>query len=218
MMTCKCILAAAAVGAFTLTAASIAEPPAGKGADAAKPVEKQPAPKAAARIGETAPDFTLTDTDGKSHTLSSLKGKIVVLEWFNPECPVIVAHHKDKNTFNPMFDAYGKDVAFLAINSGAPGNQGAGKEKSAKGIKDFGMKYPVLIDSDGKVGKTYGAKTTPHIFVVAADGSLAYMGAIDNQKEGKDYVNYAKQAIEELKAGKKVSVTETKAYGCSVKY
>src|SRR5262249_28137264 len=113
-----------------------------------------------------------------------------------------------------------KNVVFLAINSGGEGQQGAGKEKSAKGIKDFGMKYPVLLDGDGKVGHTYGAKTTPHMYIVAADGTLAYMGAIDNKKEAsdKEYVNYVKAALDEIIAGKKVTTTQTTAYGCGVKY
>lgn len=173
-----------------------------------------------ARIGETAPDFTLTDTEGKTHTLSSLKGKIVVLEWFNPQCPVIVATHKDRNVFNPLVESYaGKNVVFLAINSGAEGQEGSGKDASAKGIKDLNVKYPVLLDSDGKVGHAYGATNTPHMYVVAADGTLAYMGAIDDgsaMKAGK--TNYVKAAVDELLAGKKVTTAETKAYGCGVKY
>lgn len=231
-MTWKMLAAGVATGALALSAAAVsAQPPAGAKPADSKPADKQPEkpkadkPKAesksTAKIGETAPDFTLTDTEGKSHHLADLKGKIVVLEWFNPACPVSAGHHSDKNTFNPLYDAYnGKDVVFLAINSGADGKEGAGKDASAKGIKDFGMKYPVLLDTDGKVGHTYGAKTTPHMYVIAADGTLAYMGAIDNQKPAKDaaHINYVKQAIDELKAGKKVSVAETRAYGCGVKY
>jgi peroxiredoxin len=223
---------AMATGALALSATVTAEPPAGKPAakpDAAaqpKDGEKHKADKpkadhkAAAKIGETAPDFTLTDTDGKTHHLADHRGKIVVLEWFNPDCPVIVDVHQSRNFFNPLVESYkGKDVVFLAINSGAEGKQGAGKDRNAKAIKEFKLPYPILLDADGKVGRSYGAKTTPHVFIIAADGSLAYAGGIDNGNPSKaGDTNYVKQAIDELLAGKKVTTTESRPYGCSVKY
>jgi peroxiredoxin len=221
-MTRNALISAMTVGALALGAlAQPAATPASKEApkhatkDAAQPKEKS-TKSATAKIGETAPDFTLTDTDGKSHTLSSLKGKIVVLEWFNPECPVIKETHQNRNFFNPMVDSYaGKEVVFLGVNTG----KSADKDATAAAVKTFGMKYPVLLDSDSKVGKMYGAKTTPHVFVIAADGTLAYMGAIDNGSPSKaGTTNYVKQAIDELNAGKKISTPETKPYGCGVKF
>ncbi|MBL8999731.1 MAG: thioredoxin family protein [Phycisphaerae bacterium] len=174
-----------------------------------------------AKIGESAPEFALKDTAGKTVSLADFKGKIVVLEWFNADCPFIVKHHKNATTFNDLHTKYnGKGVVFLAICSSAEGNQGSGVERNAKAKTDFKMEYPILMDADGKVGKTYGAKTTPHCFVIAADGKLVYNGAIDDDKStdpaGK--TNYVAKAIDELLAGKPVSTPTTKPYGCSVKY
>ncbi|MBX3357510.1 MAG: thioredoxin family protein [Phycisphaeraceae bacterium] len=175
---------------------------------------------AAAKVGETAPEFSLTGVDGKTYALSDFKGKIVVLEWFNPECPVIVMHHKKHKTFADLQTAYqGKDVVFLAINSSAAGKEGAGKDLNAKYAKEWNLGYPVLLDESGDVGHQYGAQRTPHVFIVDATGTLAYAGAIDNGNPSEPgTTNYAKQAIDEMLAGKKVSTPETKAYGCSVKY
>lgn len=221
------VAAGLAVSAFAV--ASLSEPEkAAKPAPAAKhemkaDMAKEPA-KAAAKavVGETAPNFTLKDLDGKDVNLSEVgKDKVVVLEWFNPECPFIVKHHKTNPTFNNLYKEYaGKGVVFLAINSGAPGNQGAGLEKSKAGKAEFKLEYPVLLDESGTVGRMYGAKTTPHCFVIAKDGSVAYAGAIDNdtdaQKAGD--TNYVKAALDEILAGKAVTTKETKPYGCSVKY
>lgn len=178
---------------------------------------------AGAVVGQPAPAFTLTDTDGKTVSLGDhLKdGKtIVVLEWFNPQCPLILKHHDSAKTFNDLHAKYsGKNVVFLAINSGAPGEQGAGAEKSKKGKTDFSLPYPILIDEAGTVGKAYGAKTTPHCFVIAANGTVAYNGAIDDNP-GRDLgkVNYVGQALDELLAGTSVTTPTTKPYGCGVKY
>lgn len=173
-----------------------------------------------AKIGEAAPEFTLTDVDGKTHKLSDYKGKIVVLEWFNPECPAILQHHEKAKTFNDMYNDFkGKDVVMIAVNSSAAGKQGAGKELNQKMAKQFGMEYPVALDEDGTVGHAYGATNTPHCFVIDKDGKLAYKGAIDNGKFGKNGdKNYVKQAVEQLLKGETVTTPETAAYGCSVKY
>lgn len=183
----------------------------------------EPAPKAMAKVGEAAPDFALKDTDGKEHKLSDLTkaGKIVVLEWFNPDCPVSAAYHtKDNNVMvNLAGELRGKDVVWLAVNSGADGKQGAGLERNAKAVKDFEMSYPVLLDPKGEVGRAYGAKTTPHMYVIGKDGKLAYNGAIDDGKPnavGK--TNFVKDAVVALAAGKDVAVKESKPFGCSVKY
>jgi peroxiredoxin len=184
------------------------------------PAAKAEAPKSTmAKVGEAAPDFTLKDTDGKEHKLSDLTkaGKIVVLEWFNPDCPVSAGYHSKEN--NVMLDLAGelrgKDVVWLAVNSGAAGKQGAGQERNAKAVKDFELSYPVLLDESGSVGRLYGAKTTPHMYVIGKDGKLAYAGGIDD-KASK--TNYVREAVMALAAGKPVAVKESKPFGCGVKY
>gem|GEM_PF-132286 len=174
-------------------------------------------------IGSLAPDFILKDTDGKDVKLSDLTGagNIVVIQWFNPGCPFVVKHYEKAKTFNDMAKAWeGKKVVMVGINSGAPGKEGAGKDASASAKKKWNMNYPILIDEDGKVGKAYGAKNTPAMYVVAADGKLAYAGAIDDDSSmnGIGKTNYVTKAVDELLAGKPVSMASTKPYGCSVKY
>lgn len=208
----------ALAGTLSTTQAFAADPEPSKG-DKGKADHKNDAKPGA--VGSTAPAFTLTDTDGKSHALADLKGKIVVIEWFNPECPFIVKHHKVNTTFNNLFSEYNsKGVVFLAINSSAKGKQGNGKDLNAKMKTEYKMEYPILIDEDGAVGTAYGAKTTPHVFIIGTDGKIAYNGAIDNSTDVKKAgdKNYAKMALDEMLAGKPVSTTETKPYGCSVKY
>lgn len=177
-----------------------------------------------AAVGSMAPDFELKDTDGKTHKLSDLtkQGKIVVLEWFNPECPYVQKHYTGSSkTFNEMNKAFaGKNVVMLAINSNKAGAPGSGVERNAKAKKDWGIEYPILIDEAGTVGKSYGAKNTPAMFVIAADGTLAYSGAIDDDDspKGPGKTNYVTKAVDELLAKKPVTTKETKAYGCNVKY
>jgi peroxiredoxin len=173
--------------------------------------------------GDEAPDFTLTDTAGQEHTLSALLAdhKVVVIEWFNPDCPFIVRHHKTHKTMDETYAAL-KDqgVAWIAINSGAPGKQGAGLERNRKAFEEYGMSFPVLLDEDGAVGKAYGALTTPHMFVIAQDGTVAYAGAIDDDRAGDrpGEVNYVAAAVGAVLAGEDVATKETRPYGCSVKY
>lgn len=207
--------------AAPVTLAQDAKKPTAAAPSATKKDEKQAGKDTAAKVGETAPAFELTDTDGKTVKLADYKDKIVVLEWFNPECPVIVKHHKTQTTFNDLYKEFeAKGVVFLAINSGASGMQGHGKELNAKMKKEFALPYPVLLDESGKVGKAYGAKTTPHVFIIGKDGKLAYQGAVDNQKKpgDKDYKSYAKQALDQVIKGETVTESETKPYGCGVKY
>jgi len=178
---------------------------------------------AAVLPGEAAPGFTLTDTHGQEHSLQSyLKdGKTVVLEWFNPDCPFIVKHHKLNTTMN---DAYAKvkdhDVVWLAINSSAEGKQGYGLERNQKAVTDYEIPFPVLMDADGTVGKLYGAKTTPHMFVISKDGKVAYNGAIDDNRshDTPGETNHVLLALHDVLQGEAVKVAETKPYGCSVKY
>ena len=180
-------------------------------------------PAGAAVIGEPAPGFTLTDTDGKTIALADLlDGKhVVVLEWFNPGCPFILKHHQLNRTMDDLAARYrDRGVVWLAINSGAAGRQDAGLEANRKAKEEFKIGFPILLDESGEVGKAYGAKTTPHMFVIAPDGKLAYAGAIDDDRSpstlGK--VNHVADAIDALLAGKPVAVKETQPYGCSVKY
>jgi peroxiredoxin len=167
-----------------------------------------------------APDFTLKNYDGKEVKLADFKGKIVVLEWFSYECPFCKYHYEKSSTMNDLAAKYkDKNVVWLAINS-------TGHQETAKN-KEFAEKnkilFPILDDSAGTTGKAYGAKTTPHIFIIDAAGNIAYSGAIDNAPLGetpKDekLINYAEKALVELTAGKTVSTATTKPYGCSVKY
>ncbi|MEW6435356.1 MAG: thioredoxin family protein [Myxococcota bacterium] len=179
----------------------------------------------AAEVGAPAPDFTLKDLDGKDVKLSAFKGKTVVLEWFNPECPYVKASHTKGSLKDTAQRAAKKGVVWLAINSGAPGKQGHGVEKNRAGVKAFGLEHPVLLDESGAVGKAYGATNTPHLFVIDPRGTLVYRGAIDNSPDGeggaaKDgkLVNYVEAALDDLAAGRAVKTPDTKAYGCSVKY
>jgi len=186
-----------------------------------------PAPAATAttgvKPGDVAPDFTLKDLDGVEHTLSRYlaEGKIVVLEWFNPDCPFIVKHHKLHQTMNDTYATLNhKGMVWLAINSGAPGKQGAGLERNKKAQAEYAMPFPLLLDEAGTVGRDYGAKTTPHMFIVGKDGKVAYTGAIDNDNSptvpGKR--NYVISALRALMDGREVPEPVTKPYGCSVKY
>ena len=176
-------------------------------------------------VGAAAPDFKLKDTTGKSFALSDFKGKTVVLEWFNPECPFVRAAHTRGSLVGLAKKHTDRGVIWLAINSGAPGKQGAGPEKSTAGAKEFAMAHPVLLDDTGTVGHAYGATNTPHLFVINKEGKIAYQGGIDNSPDGEKgspeggtLVNYVDQALGELAAGKPVTVQSAKPYGCSVKY
>lgn len=177
----------------------------------------------AAKVGEKAPDFTLTDLEGNSHTLSEYtnNGKIVVLEWFNPDCPYVVKHHERATTMQDLADKYEDDgVVWLAINSGKPGKQGTGMERNMSAKESFGFSYPLMLDETSAVGEMYGATRTPHMYIIDTDGVLRYAGAIDNNSSAREFgdVNYVDQALGQILAGETVTVTETQAYGCSVKY
>jgi peroxiredoxin len=173
------------------------------------------AASAQVETGKPAPDFTLKDTTGKSHTLSAYKGKIVVLEWQNEECPFVKRHYGGTDTMIKLANA-NPDVVWLAIDSSTHRTP----DKIAKFAAQEKIPYPILSDPNGTVGRLYGAKTTPHMFIIAADGTIVYQGAIDDDPtdEKPQDRNYVADAIRQLKAGQKVEVTETKPYGCSVKY
>jgi len=143
-----------------------------------------------------------------------------VLEWFNPDCPFVKANHVTTRTmYNTAREAHEQGAVWMAINSGKPGKQGTGHDRNVQAVKDYGIEYPVMLDETGKVGHLYGAKTTPHMFVIDETGTLIYAGAIDNNPSlAPGDVNYVAQALREHAAGKAVSVPETKSYGCAVKY
>jgi len=176
-----------------------------------------PAPPEA---GKKAPDFTLNSFDGKTIKLSDYKGKIVVLEWFNFECPYVMGHYGQKKTMVELANKYkDKDVVWLAVNSTSYITVEGNKEFAAQ----HKLPYPILDDRAGVVGHAYGAQTTPHIFIISPRGNIVYNGAIDNAPlgktaEGEAYVNYIDKALAELTAGKPVTTANTKPYGCTVKY
>jgi peroxiredoxin len=171
-------------------------------------------------IGAPAPEFSLLDTTGKEVSLAAFKGKTVVLEWFNPDCPFVVYAHGEKGPLSEQPPrALADGVVWLAINSGAPGRQGAGLQRNVAARQGYGMTYPVLMDPEGKVGRLYGAVTTPHMFVIDAKGTLVYAGGLDRAPLGRgDKTNYVDAALLDLKAGQSPGRARTKPYGCSVKY
>jgi hypothetical protein len=182
--------------------------------------------QAAAVVGEAAPAFTLTDIKGVTHNLSDFKGKTVVLEWVNPECPFVVKHYEKSNNIPTLQKAATADgVVWLSINSAAAGKQGDfdAAEVAAWSAKTNAAPTAYLRDSDGKVGKAYGAKTTPQIYVINAAGTLVYNGAIDSIRsaDAADIAkaeNFAAAALAAVKTGKPVEKATTQPYGCSVKY
>jgi peroxiredoxin len=229
MNKCKLLAVLAAVGvAFSVVALSstsaVAEPPKDQPAagqkDTHKADKKDEKKASGVEIGAKAPDFSLTDTDGKTVKLADFAGKIVVLEWFNPECPIILKHHKTGTTFNDLHKEFAdKGVVFLAINSSAKGQQGNGADLNKAQKTALNVPYPILLDESGTVGRAYGAKTTPHCFVVNKDGTLAYNGAIDNDSSDKATAkNYVQNALNQLLRGETVTEAKTKPYGCGVKY
>ena len=178
-----------------------------------------------AALGSLAPDFTLPDLDGKPVSLSAFRGKTVVLEWFNPDCPFVRASHS-KGSLKDAAERHQKaGVVWLAINSAAPGKQGSGRETNVQSRDRFVLKHPILLDESGSIGKLYGAERTPHLYVIDPKGTLVYRGAIDNSPDGEGesptsgaLVRHVDVALAELAQGKPISVAETTAYGCSVKY
>jgi len=176
-------------------------------------------------IGSKAPDFSLADTNGKTHALSDYKGRTVVLEWTNFSCPFVRKHY-DGNNMQSLQKKYGeKGIVWLSICSSAKDKEGnlSPEEWNKEIAAANAASTAYLLDEDGKVGKTYGAKTTPHMFIVNGEGVLVYKGAIDDKpstkkSDLKDAKNYVSAALDEILAGKKVSLTSTQSYGCSVKY
>ncbi|MGK2286737.1 thioredoxin family protein [Pedomonas sp. V897] len=180
---------------------------------------------AAPKVGAPAPAFTATDINGKTHALSDYKGKTVVLEWHNPECPFVKKHYDSGNMQALQKSATSDGVVWLTINTSAEGKQGHLTPQAAKDLLAAQKAAPsaYLLDTDGKVGRLYEAKTTPHMFVIDPKGTLVYMGAIDdkptaNPDDIKTAKNYVTAALASVKAGQPVADSATKPYGCSVKY
>lgn len=178
-----------------------------------------------AKIDQKAPEFTLQDITGMDVLLSDYKGKIVVLEWINFDCPYVQKHYKSGNIPKLQQEYTKKGVYWFSICSSAPGKQGhlpVGEIR--KRIKEYNAKMTFyLVDSAGKVGKMYGAKTTPHFFIIDKNGTLVYSGAIDDiaSTEIDDIAkarNYVREVLDALLKGEKPAVKTTKPYGCSVKY
>jgi hypothetical protein len=179
----------------------------------------------AAIVGKPAPNFTLADVNGKRVSLSAFRGKTVVIEWNNPECPFVRKHYGSGNMQKTQAAAAKDGVVWLTINSSAPGNQGHTNAAGAKAYLASAGARPTayLLDPAGVVGKTYDAKTTPHMFIVNKAGTLVYAGGIDNKPtpnpaDIKGARNHVLAALAELKGGKAVSVATSRPYGCSVKY
>ena len=185
-----------------------------------------PSVSASVEAGQKAPEFSLTDLSGKTHRLSDYHGKVVVLEWVNPECPFVMKHYDHSGNIPALQKAAAADgVVWLSINSGKAGSQGDYDVSKVEAWTAKTGAAPVAYfrDSDGTVGKLYGAKTTPHIFVITDEGTVAYEGAIDSIRSTEvddiaKATNYVTAALASVKAGQPVAKAMTEPYGCSVKY
>jgi peroxiredoxin len=176
-------------------------------------------------VGSAAPDFSVSDSKGKTQSVSQYKGKYVVLEWFNPECPFVKKHYGSGNMQKLQEEFTGKGVVWLTIDSNAPGLEGslAPEQANAKIAEWKTHSTALLLDPEGKAGRTYGAKNTPHMFVINPEGKVIYAGAIDskatpNPADIASSTNYVKVALDESLAGKPVTTPSSRPYGCSVKY
>ena len=176
-------------------------------------------------VGSAAPDFSVSDSKGKTQSLSQYKGKYVVLEWFNPECPFVKKHYGGGNMQKLQEEFTRKGVVWLTIDSSAPGKEGnLTAEQAEKKISEWkAHSTALLLDSECAAAKAYGAKNTPNMVIINPDGKIAYEGAIDskatpNPADIPSSTNYVKAALDQSLAGKSVSTPQTKPYGCSVKY
>lgn len=179
----------------------------------------------AATVGQPAPAFTAVDVDGKTVSLADFKGKTVVLEWINPGCPFVRKHYDSSNMQATQKDALAQGAVWLAVNSTATDSrdyktpQAMGQWMQQQGA----AATATLMDTDGKVGRAYGARVTPHMYIIDAQGKLAYAGAIDSIPTARvadieKATNYVKQALPAVIAGKPAPTPTTQAYGCTIKY
>lgn len=180
---------------------------------------------AAAAVGQPAPAFTLTDTSGKTRTLAEFKGKTVVLEWTNPGCPFVRKHYDSANLPGLQKEFTAKDVVWLAVNSTEKAaSDYLPPQQLARWMQDkSGTPTATLMDEEGSVGKAYGARTTPHMYIVNPQGTLVYAGGIDSIASARasdiqTATNYVRQGLNEALAGKPISQAQTPPYGCTIKY
>jgi peroxiredoxin len=176
-----------------------------------------------AQIGEPAPDFELMDLWGRKHRLSAHRGKIVVLEWFNPVCPAVVYAYGEGEMREMKSLQASNGIVWLAINSTAPGEEGSDPKQNREFASARGLRMPILLDPTGAVGRAYGARVTPHMFVINERGLLVYQGALDNAPKGRVEslalkTNYVDMAIADLRSGHAVLKDSTRPYGCEIKY
>src|ERR1700730_820921 len=176
-------------------------------------------------VGRAAPNFSLPDTNGKTRSLADFKGKYVVLEWYQPDCPFVGKHYHSGNMQALQKEYTARGVAWLSIDSSAPGEEGNYPAEKLNQIAsdDGAARTALLLDPDGKVGRLYGAQTTPDMYIIDPNGTLVYEGAIDNKRstdlaDVKTATNYVKTALDAVMTGKTVPTTATRPYGCSVKY
>lgn len=176
-------------------------------------------------VGKPAPNFALPDTNGKTRSLADFRGKYVVLEWYQPDCPFVRKHYRSGNMQALQKEYTAKGVTWLSIDSSAPGAEGNYPAEKLNEIaaQDNASRTALLLDPSGDVGRLYGAKTTPDMYVIDPKGILVYKGAIDNKRstdlaDVQTATNYVKGALDAVMTGKTVSTTATQPYGCSVKY
>ena len=184
-----------------------------------------PSAQAAAVVGKPAPELSAPDTTGATRSLSAYKGKFVVLEWVNFECPFVGKHYGSGHMQKLQKDYTGKGVVWLSVNSSTAGSQGYYTSDKVNALLKQKGAAPTayLLDTAGTVGRAYGARTTPHMFIVDPQGTLIYAGGIDDtpstdQADMKTAKNYVSSALDEALAGKPVTTASSQAYGCSVKY
>ncbi len=172
-------------------------------------------------VGKPVPAFSLKDLSGKTYSIADLKGKVVVLEWTNPNCPYVQRVYKS-GIMTSVQKKYADKVVWLTVNSTNPDHQDfETPDDLSKTYKEWKATFAaMLLDPDGKVGKMFDAKTTPHMFIIDKEGTLVYAGAIDDDPRGNksDKINYVDAALSNVLAGKPVATATTRSYGCSVKY
>jgi peroxiredoxin len=180
---------------------------------------------ASVNLGQPAPDFTGIDSNGNKHTLSQYKGKTVVLEWTNHDCPYVQKHYNSGNMQKLQKKATANGIVWLSIISSKPGKQGHVSASQANKLTQSRDAAPtaVILDETSEIGLLYGAKTTPHMYIIDTTGQLVYMGGIDNipskdEADIADAKNYVRAALDAIAAGKTIEDSITRPYGCSVKY
>ena len=188
-------------------------------------VATQPGAFAQANVGAQAPAFTAADTNGRTVSLADLKGKTVVLEWTNHQCPYVGKHYRGNNMQALQKKWTAQNVVWLSVISSAPGTEGyvSAEQANKLTVERGAAPTAILLDPKGTVGHAYGARTTPHMYIIAGDGKLLYAGGIDDKQSAalddlKSAKNFVDAALTEVTAGKPVSITTARPYGCSVKY